>query len=150
MTAPTAVVASQAVITAGDDPDVTSLECQLTQYTHEWAEDVSNLTTYYTACPEGTVSVPGAPSTAGVATGTLSLLMDWSDSGWSWKMAALGNTLVSLVVNLDTDKPTQARSYTGTVLMPRIPESWIVREAQTGDLAVVWQTCVGPTRYVAP
>jgi hypothetical protein len=139
----TAVIANQATFTI----DAVDYACQLTGYRHAWADESGE--TIYTACPDGVVKVPD-PNADGVATGTASLLADWSAAGWSFVLAGKNGEVVPCVVVLDADKPTQARQYSGSVRVPRIPDEWIARQTQRMDVELVWTECTGPTRYTAP
>jgi hypothetical protein len=139
----TNVVANQATFTV----DGVDYACQMTAYAHAWSD--ADGEKVFTACPDGVTVIPD-PNADGVATGTASLLADWSAAGWAFALSAKHGTIVPCVVTLDVDQPTQARTYTGTVRVPRIPEEWIARQTQRADLVLSWQTCAGPTRYTAP
>lgn len=137
------VIANQATFTI----DAVDYACQLTGYAHKWADEGGE--TIYTACPDGVATVPD-PSADGVATGTASMLADWSAAGWSFVLAGKYGTVVDCVVTLDADKATQARSYTGKIRVPRIPDAWVARQVQRMDVDLIWTECTGPTRHVAP
>lgn len=139
----TAVIAHELTLQVGG----VELACQLYSYRLDYADDTGEK--IYTACPGGVVTVPGADGS--VATLTVGLLHDWSAEGASWKLAELApSTGVAFTLNADTDKADQARTYTGTLDLPRIPEDWATRGVQRVELALPVTAITGPTRYTAP
>lgn len=124
-----------------------AVECQLYSFQLDYADDSAEK--IYTACPGGVVTVPGTDGS--IATLTVGLLHDWSDTGASWELAQLAPTTgVSFTLNADTDKPDHARTYTGTLDLPRLPEDWATRGVQRVELTLPVTAITGPTRYTAP
>lgn len=138
----TGVTANQIVLDIGSAAGV---ECQVAGWNLAYADDGGER--IYTACPGGVIQVPNADGS--VATLTLDLIHDWSATGPSWQLAQLAPAAgVSFTLNADTDKPEQARTYTGTVTLPRIPEDWVARQVQRSTLTLPVTVITGPTRYV--
>lgn len=139
MAAPVVIVANQLTFEVAG----TQLECQVFGFTLAWADQTQNLDR--TACPEGAVVLPSDQATA-QATLTVDILMDWSVAGWSSILAGVAGTEVAATLVVDSDKPDYTRHYTGTILAPRLPETWRTRQAQRQEsLALSCVTWDGPT-----
>lgn len=134
------VIANQLIL----EIDAVNYECQIEE-AHVTYPDATGGTKRYTGCPEGEVTIPD-PAAVGVAA-TLKLvgLHDWSDTGISWVLSEAYGETVPFTLNLDSDKvaategpsgtvPAQARHYTGTLKVPRVPDDWIARKAEDIDI----------------
>lgn len=134
------LVAHQLTLTVGG----VAMECQLYQFSLTYAADEGEK--IYTACPGGVVTVPADDGR--VATLSVGMLHDWADSGVSWELAGLAPASgIAFTLNADTDKPEQARTYTGTIDLPNIGEDWATRQVQRVELELPVTSIVGPTRY---
>jgi hypothetical protein len=150
-----AVIANQLIL----DINGATYECQIEE-THITYPDDTGGTKRWTGCPDGEVTIPDPESVGLVANLQLVGLHDWSDAGISWVLTQAFNTVVPFTLNLDVDKatddpgppaiPAQARTYTGTLRIPRVPDDWISRQPLDMDLTFDVVTMTGPTRYTAP
>jgi hypothetical protein len=150
------VMANQLIV----DINGETYECQIEE-AHVTYPDATGGTKRYTGCPDGEVTIPDPAAVGVVANLQLVGLHDWSDAGISWVLTEAYGTTVPFILNLDVDKaaategpsgtvPAQARTYTGTLRIPRISDDWITRQAEDIDVTFDCVTMTGPTRYTAP
>lgn len=81
---------------------------------------------------------------------TLEVLHDWTDTGLSFVLlTATPGEQVAYVLDLDTEAATQARTYTGDALVPRVSEEWTAGTAERGTITIPVRTRAA-ARYTAP
>jgi hypothetical protein len=103
-----------------------------------------------TACPDGVVSVPD-PNAEGVGTLTVDGLADWTDAGWSMVLANSERDTIPFTLNVDTDDPLNARTWTGEIIVPYQQLEWgPVGELQKVTYEFTLTSITGPTRYTGP
>jgi hypothetical protein len=141
----TPVVAHQLVL----EVDGTALECAVASASLTFAQPAAGGSTPV-ACGDDVPALPDPGADAGEL--VTDVFMDWSDTGWSYVLASKGGQVVDFTLSLDTDKPDQATSYTGTLRVPYLGrEGWTPKQYQrqsvTWPLVTVNTT---PTRYTAP
>lgn len=137
----TFVTAGSATITV----DGTDYSCQITGFDPGWTDQT-------TPSPSGELTACGDPVPSDQNSGeypaspTLRIVHDWSTTGLSRALAAAVGTQVPLVVELDTDQPAQQRSYSGTVIVPPVPDDWTPGKLErTDDLTFTAVSLTGPT-----
>lgn len=126
--------------------DGTDYSCQIVSFDPGWNDDTPSLSGELTACGD---TVPADESnTSYPATPTLGIVHDWNPTtGISMALAGAVGTSVSLSVVLDADQlGTQAREYSGTVIVPPVPDSWVPGKLERADAVTFSATALsGPT-----
>ena len=124
--------------------DGSDYSCQLVSFSPGWRDDTPDRAGgELTACgdtipAEGTEDYPARP--------VLGIVHDWGSSGISTALSAAHGQTVPLVVKLDTDQAGIDRTYSGDVIVPRVPDEWKAGQLQRTDaLTFAAVSFTGPT-----
>jgi hypothetical protein len=124
--------------------DGVEVGCQVTSFDPGLRDDTpdrtgSDLTACGTPIPRDEVEdYPARP--------TIGIVHDWTDGGVSRALAAAVGTEVAFTVELDSDIPGTTRGYSGTVIVPPVPDEWRPGKLQRADRLTFAATAfTGPT-----